>query len=96
MPTSIALTPPTLGDTIVYGVCAANAIKLGKAIIDTMGHYSRPDIFGLEYRAKPYQQVLDTAGSLPQGELNRIADRHEVSRQEIVTAIDGQVKARAR
>ncbi len=94
MPTSIALTPPTPGDTIVYAVCPANAIKLGKAIIDTMGHYSRPDIFGLEYRAKPYQQALAAADSLPAGELNCIADKHELSRQELLAGLGDQAGTR--
>lgn len=92
MPTSIALTPPTPGDTIVYAVCPANAIKLGKAIIDTMGHYARPDIFGLEYRAKPYQGVLQALGSRGAGELDRIADRHEVSRDEMLASIDERAR----
>ena len=78
MPTSLPAVPPTMGDTIVYAVCPANAIKLGKAIIDTMGHYSRPDIFGLEHRAKPYQQQLEALDALPPGQLERIADRHGV------------------
>lgn len=93
MPTSIPLVKPTPGDTIIYATCPANAIKLGKAIIDTMGHYARPDIFGLEYRAKAYQRPLEVAESLRPGELRRIADRHEVSSEAILSEVDARARA---
>jgi predicted amidohydrolase len=87
MPSSLPAAAPAVGDRIIYAVCAANAIKLSKAIVDTMGHYARPDIFGLEYRAKPYQHPLDALDALPAGELERIADRHGVASRDIVASI---------
>jgi nitrilase len=94
MPTSLPAVAPTPGDTIIYAVCPANAIKLGKAIIDTMGHYARPDIFGLEYRARPYQLQLEALETMQPGELERLADRHGVPSRDIVTSIEDQAKAR--
>jgi nitrilase len=48
-PLGIPLVPPTSGDTILYADCQAGMIKAWKAIIDTAGHYARPDILRLEY-----------------------------------------------
>ena len=50
-----------------------------------MGHYARPDLFRLDFHATAYQQAepprtpLQAMESLPPGELQRIADRHEVT-----------------
>ena len=85
------LAPPTPGETIVYAVCPAQFVKIAKAVIDTMGHYSRPDLFRLEFRAQPHQQVggepLRVVESLPRGELERVADRHEVTTASIEEAV---------
>ena len=84
-PIGIPLTPPTAGDTIVYADCPARFVKIAKAVIDTMGHYARPDLFRLDFHATAYQQAepprtpLQAMESLPPGELQRIADRHEVT-----------------
>src|SRR5947199_10560020 len=48
-PLGIPLVPPTTGDTILYAECQADMIKVWKAIIDTVGHYARPDIVRLHY-----------------------------------------------
>ena len=87
-PIGIPLAPPTAGDTIVYAVCPAQFVKIAKAVIDTVGHYARPDLFTLSFNAPPHQQVARGAvESLPAGELRRIADRHEVSVGEIEAAV---------
>ena len=82
-PIGIPLAPPTPGDTIVYAVCPAQFVKIAKAVIDTVGHYARPDLFTLSVHARPHQQVARRAvESAPTGELRRIADRHEVGVSE--------------
>jgi hypothetical protein len=48
-PAGVPLVGPVYGDTIVHAVCPANQVKLSKAIIDTNGHYGRPDLFTLHY-----------------------------------------------
>jgi predicted amidohydrolase len=55
-PIGIPITPPTEGDRIVYAVCPAEFIKVAKAIIDTAGHYARPDVFTLDCHARPHQR----------------------------------------
>jgi hypothetical protein len=93
-PIGIPLISPTPGDTIVYAVCPAQFVKIAKAVIDTVGHYARPDLFTLSFNATPHQGPLPLARraveSLPAGELRRIGDRHEVSIGELEAAVAGQ------
>ena len=59
------------------------------------GHYARPDLFKLEFHAAPYQQAeaplapLQAMESLPAGELQRIADRHEVTPAAMAESLGG-------
>lgn len=100
-PIGIPMTPPTPGDTIVYATCPADLIKIAKAIIDTVGHYARPDLFELRFKgAVPATSVIETSASnamardalraiesLPRGDLRRIADAHEVDLGALESAV---------
>jgi predicted amidohydrolase len=88
-PLGIPLVPPTSGDTILYADCKADMIKVWKAIIDTVGHYARPDLLRLQYTPPAYaeaaaQAVESTAGS----KIEEIADRHEVTRTAVEAAVE--------
>jgi len=48
-PAGVVMAGPVYGDTILYHECDASHIKLAKAVIDTNGTYSRPDILTLSY-----------------------------------------------
>jgi nitrilase len=89
-PIGIPLAPPTAGDTIVYADCPAQFVKVAKAVVDTVGHYARPDLFALTCDAPPQRrQALQrkrAVESLPAGELVRIADRHEVAVADVEAA----------
>jgi hypothetical protein len=89
-PIGIPLAPPTPGDTIVYADCPAQFVKVAKAVVDTVGHYARPDLFTLTCDAPAERRhVLQrrrAVESLPAGEVQRIADRHEVSVADIEAA----------
>ena len=85
-PIGVPLAPPTLGDTIVYAECPAQMIKIAKAIIDTRGHYARHDLFALQVREDPRLATVRAVESTPPGELDAIADAHEVSRAELLQA----------
>lgn len=52
-PGGMPLTEPTYGDTILYADCPADMVKISKAVIDTGGHYARPDVVRLDWRARP-------------------------------------------
>lgn len=97
-PIGIPMTPPTPGDTIVYATCPADLIKVAKAIIDTVGHYARPDLFELRFKgplaASPVtsmetsaQAALRAIESLPRDQLRRIADAHEVDLAALEAAV---------
>ena len=86
-PIGIPLTPATPGDTIVYAVCPAKFIKIAKAVIDTVGHYARPDVFTLSVRPQTRQKAQRAVESLGAGELSRIADRNEVQAADIERAV---------
>ena len=49
-PLGIALAGPTYGEAMVYAELEAWMIKATKAIVDTMGHYARPDVLRLLVR----------------------------------------------
>jgi len=90
-PVGIPLVPPTSGDAIIYAECQADMIKVWKALIDTVGHYARPDIVRLQYLKNGQQGFADLAveafeKSAPQV-IEEHADRHEVSRQAVESAV---------
>ena len=58
-PGGMQLTESTYGDTILYADCAADMIKINKAIIDTGGHYGRPDVVSLDWHAKPLLEHVE-------------------------------------
>lgn len=87
-PIGIPMTPPTYGDTIVYADCPAQMIKIAKAIIDTCGHYSRKDLFTLTVQGANTPLAIQALESTPATQLERIADRHEVARSELESALE--------
>jgi nitrilase len=86
------IVPPTGGDTILYATLEANRIKCWKAIIDTAGHYSRPDIVNLNYNYnphqlhRPFQPLVEAVESAPRYEVERIAEKYEVGLDEVEKA----------
>ncbi|MCL6549418.1 MAG: carbon-nitrogen hydrolase family protein [Acidothermus cellulolyticus] len=51
-PAGVVIAGPVYGDQIIYANCKAKDIKLAKAVIDTNGTYSRPDLLTLEYHPR--------------------------------------------
>ncbi len=91
-PLGIPLVPPTSGDTILYADCQADMIKVWKSLIDTVGHYARPDIVRLQYLKNSDQAFADLAveafEKTPRPVLDEHADRREVSRQAVESAVE--------
>jgi nitrilase len=82
----------------LYADCSADMIKVWKAIIDTVGHYARPDVVRLQYLktarpslAEQAEQILDN--SSPR-ELAATAEQHGVSPQDLETAIKHLAQAK--
>ena len=90
-PLGIPLVPPTSGDTILYAECQADMIKVWKAIIDTVGHYARPDIVRLQFmKEAEVAELAKTALEDHSPEhLERTAERHELSRQQLESGLEG-------
>ena len=90
-PVGVPLVPPTSGDTIIYAECQADMIKVSKALIDTVGHYARPDIVRLQYLKNGQQGFADLAVEAfeksPPQVIEEHAERHEVSRQAVESAV---------
>ena len=84
-PLGIYLVPPTSGDTILYAVIQADTIKVWKAIIDTVGHYARPDILRLDYLHS--ESALRSIERMPRDALNRTGERYGVSIDDMEKAI---------
>src|SRR5690242_12623350 len=86
-PLGIPLAPPTSGDTILYAECQADMIKVWKAIIDTVGHYSRPDIVRLQF-LKEAEAARAALESRTPDHLQRTAERHEISREQLESGLE--------
>lgn len=90
-PLGVPLIPPTSGDTILYADCRADMIKVLKAIVDTVGHYARPDIVRLQYLATP-SRMAELAAEAVEGtareQVEKIAEQHGVSRQSVEAAAE--------
>jgi nitrilase len=91
-PLGIPLVPPTGGDTIIYADCQADMIKVWKAIIDTVGHYARPDIVQLQYLKSPdsslAENAVNTLRSVSSRELAEAAERHDVSKDQLASVLE--------
>jgi len=90
-PLGIPLAGPEFGSQVIYAECQAAMIKAWKAIIDTVGHYSRPDVLRLLVRR---DSGWVPAGSspltrLPREAVQRAADRYEVAEELVQEVLDG-------
>ena len=91
-PLGIPLVPPTSGETILYADCRADMIKVWKAIIDTMGHYARPDIVRLQYQKASPETVASLAAEAfekrPRDKVEEIAEQHGVAREKVESVVE--------
>ena len=90
-PLGVPLVPPTPGDTIIYAECQADMIKVWKALVDTVGHYARPDIVRLRYM-KPSEHglnglLVEAVEQTRRDELDTIAERYGVAREDVEAAV---------
>ena len=63
-PLGIALAGPVYGEALVYAELEAWMIKATKAIVDTMGHYARPDVLRLLVHGEQGWQPAGSARDL--------------------------------
>src|SRR5262249_6814636 len=91
-PLGIPLVGPISGDTIIYAECKADMIKVWKAVIDTVGHYSRPDIVQLDYQKHPPREFSEIAARTLEkrsdDEFESIAERHGVDKNHLESTLE--------
>jgi amidase/nitrilase len=81
-------------DAILYTECYANQIKATKAIFDSLGHYSRWDIFQLQINRinslnpEVSNNSLTVAAELPPEEIKRISEEYEIDIEKVERLID--------
>lgn len=94
-PLGVVMAGPAEGSQLLYADCPAWMIKAVKAIVDTAGHYSRPDVVRVllnsEAGWKPVGTRYESGRSrdLPLGELTRAADLREGPMEDVKRVADG-------
>lgn len=96
-PIGVPLVEPTEGEQFIYADCEAWMIKAFKALCDTMGHYSRPDVtrimlrdeegwkqVGNRYRSGAEQATVSLS------DIRRAADDREVSEDAVLHLADSR------
>jgi nitrilase len=93
-PLGIPLVGPLEGAQMIYADCEAWMIKAIKAIVDTMGHYSRPDVVRVMLRGEDGWRLAGepyASGHLPpisRAALQRAADTREISEERVEQIAD--------
>jgi nitrilase len=101
-PLGIALAGPTYGEAMVYAELEAWMIKATKAIVDTMGHYARPDVLRLLVRreqgwvqAGAASDLSPLRAALNDDALKRAADARDVASDTVIEMVEGVRRAAA-
>ena len=98
-PGGMFIAGPSIGEeTILYAECHANAIKLAKALGDSLGHYARWDVVRLQVRKEPWSPEAGEGRRLLFGEptikeLRRLSEQYEVSLDKLEAAIQELIEA---
>ncbi len=99
-PLGLALAGPTYGEAIVYAELEAWMIKATKAIVDTMGHYARPDVLRLLMRREegwvPMGNPRDLTplrAVLNDDALKRAAEARDVAPDKVLEIAEGVRRA---
>ena len=93
-PLGIPIVGPIEGAQMIYADCQAWMIKAIKAIVDTMGHYSRPDVVRVMLRGEEgWRQAGEpyVSGPVPKisgPALQRAADMREVAYEQVAQIAD--------
>ena len=100
-PLGIPLVEPSFGNAILYADLEAWMIKAWRAIIDTVGHYARPDVFQLLIRQGDWRIAGTAKGNnLAMALRDRLMRSAEVADvdvgevQRLLTAKTGSIAAR--
>lgn len=92
-PLAIDMVQPTKGDQIIYADLPAWMIKAAKSIVDTWGHYGRPDILRLMIREEAgWKEVKSKLINKKTNHFAKSADDHEVELDKVDEMYDQMKK----
>jgi nitrilase len=85
-PLCVPLVEPSFGPRMIYGELEAWMIKAVRAIVDTMGHYGRPDVFKLLIRQREWREAGSgkRAAADLADRLKRAADVQDVDEEKVM------------
>ncbi|MEM9288121.1 MAG: carbon-nitrogen hydrolase family protein [Pseudomonadota bacterium] len=90
-PLGVPIAGPVEGSRLIYATCEAWMIKATKAIVDTGGHYGRPDVVRTILNQGGTWQVagdLYESGPISRDALKRSADQHEIEEDKVEQLAD--------
>jgi nitrilase len=93
-PLGVVMAGPSEGSLLLYADCPAWMIKAVKAIVDTAGHYSRPDVVRVMLNLKSGWTLVGTpyesgrTRDLPREALLQSADLHEAPLERVEQVAD--------
>ena len=91
-PLGVQMLDSSFDPGIIYADCPAWMIKAVKAIVDTVGHYSRPDLLRLAVMGPEGWEIAATADEFPVGFGDRLSKAMQerevhVPVQSVVSAV---------
>lgn len=89
-PLGIPLVPPAFGTQILYAELEAWMIKAVRSIVDTVGHYGRPDVFKLLIRQDEWREAGSRGTRVSAAladQLKRAAETHDVDERKVLGVV---------
>ena len=94
-PLGVPIAGPVEGQKMIYATLEADHLKLKRAVVDTVGHYGRPDV--VQVLVKPYSGEMLQEGShghpsrrtmLDSDRIRTTADRYDLDKDILREAIE--------
>jgi nitrilase len=95
-PIGVPLVEPTFGNKMIYAELEAWMPKAFSAIIDTIGHYGRPDVFKLLIRQDEWREAGSRGARVTAAladQLKRSAEKHDVDEKKVLSAVERMAEA---
>ena len=95
-PLCIPMVEPAYGPRMIYGELESWMIKAIRAIVDTMGHYGRPDVFKLLIRQGEWREAGSRGKRIDatlEERLKRAAGDRDVDERQVLSLADRMAEA---